>query len=438
MRYQQNDKLTTIMRMKRFLLMLAVAAMAIACDAPTTESTQGEPTVIVNSNTNVFFEVEGGKGEISFTIENANKSIELLAESTDAWITIDSIDEVICYTVAANDGYEERTGHITITYGNSLATINIMQHVSDVTVYTALTTFGSEYIAGSNGIHNYYVVLSTVGTTESGLLQPNAEYYYFDIYSSVAATNSSTTAIPNGTYTLSTDGNIRDGIVDYEWSNYTVSTDSDYVEYFYKECSVVVSDGSIVATITLENGDKHIVKYTGSLDIPVYDPNDNGGGDGGDDTTEGLSTLTSDHTFNITDGVFVGAYVGDLLYNGCNTCQVYLFEYLDYETGEERGDQFEIDLQLPQNETDICGTYTAGTTAGHFIPGTAEDMGGQYMQVNSWYMTAGYTAFAPLVGGTVTVEKDDADIYTFTIDTVDDKGNRIYGTFKGQGKFTEW
>ena len=102
--------------------MLAVAAMAIACDAPNTVGTQGEPTVIVNSNTNVFFEAEGGKGEISFTIENVNKSIELMAESADAWITIESIGEVICYTVDANDGYEERTGHITITYGNSLAT----------------------------------------------------------------------------------------------------------------------------------------------------------------------------------------------------------------------------------------------------------------------------------------------------------------------------
>ena len=104
--------------MKRLLLMLAVAAMAVACDAPTTESTQGEPTVIVNSNTNVFFEAEGGKGEISFTIENVNKSIELMAESANTWITIESIGEVICYTVAANDGYEERTGNIVITYGN--------------------------------------------------------------------------------------------------------------------------------------------------------------------------------------------------------------------------------------------------------------------------------------------------------------------------------
>ncbi len=422
--------------MKRLLLLLVVAAMAVACDISNTETPQGEPTVIVNSNTNVFFEAEGGKGEISFTIENANKKLELVVESANTWITIDSVDEVIRYTVAANDGYEERTGNIVITYGNSEATVTVMQHVSDVTVYTALTTFGSEYIAGSNGIHNYYVVLSTVGTTESGYLQPNAEYYYFDIYSSVAANGSSTAIIPNGTYTLSTDGNIRDGIVDYEWSNYTVSSDSDYVEYYYQECTVVVSDSSIVATITLENGEKHIVKYNGSIEIPVYNPN--GGGDDGGGTTEGLSTLTDDHTFDIADGVFVGAYVGDLLYNGCNTCQVYLFEYLDYETGEERGDQFEIDLQLPQNETDICGTYTAGTTAGHFIPGTAEDMGGQYMQVNSWYMTAGYVNFAPLVSGSVTVTKDDSDVYTFTIDTVDDKGNRIYGTFKGCGEFIEW
>ena len=424
------------MNMKKLLLLIAVAAIAFACDTSTTKSPQGEPTVTVNSNTNVFFEAEGGKGEINFTIENANNKLELMVKSQNSWITIESIDEVIRYTVEENDGYEDRTGSIVITYGNSLATVNIMQRVANVTTYNAVTTYGSEYIAGSNGIHNYYVVLSIVGTTESGYLQPNADYYYFDIYSSVAANNSSTATIPNGTYTLSTDGNIRDGIVDYDWSSYTVSYDSDFDEYFYKECTVVVSDNSIVATITLENGERHIVKYNGSLDIPVYNPN--GGGNDGGSTGGNLSTLTDDHTFNITDGVFVGAYVGDYLYNGCNTCQVFLFEYLDYETGEERGDQFEIDLQLPAGTEDICGTYTAGTTVGHFIPGTAEDVGGQYLQANSWYMTAGYVDFAPLISGTVTVTKDDADIYTFVIDTTDDKGNRIYGTFKGQGEFIEW
>jgi hypothetical protein len=169
------------------------------------------------------------------------------------------------------------------------------------------------------------------------------------------------------------------------------------------------------------------------LEIPFKDGNQGGG-----NTNSGYSTLTLDHLFNIEDGVFVGAYVGDLLYNGCSTCQVYMYEYLDYETGEERGDQFQIDLQLPRGATDICGTYTHGTTVGHFIPGTVEDIDGQYLQQNSWYITAGYIDFAPLVSGSVTVEKDETNLYTFTIDTVDDKGNAIKGVFKGRGEFIEW
>jgi hypothetical protein len=191
---------------------------------------------------------------------------------------------------------------------------------------------------------------------------------------------------------------------------------------------VVVEDGKIVANVALANGENHRVEYTGSLVIPVYNAS----------VTGGLSTLTEDHNFDIQDGVFVGAFVGDLMYNGCNTCQVYMYEYLDYETGEERGDQFQIDLQLAAGSRDIVGTYTHGTTAGHFIPGSAEDLGGQYMQQNSWYMTAGYINFAPLVRGTVKVEKESEGVYIFTIDTVDDMGNAIKGKFRGSGEFIDW
>jgi hypothetical protein len=60
------------------------------------------------------------------------------------------------------------------------------------------------------------------------------------------------------------------------------------------------------------------------------------------------------------------------------------------------------------------------------------------MQQNSWYMTAGYINFAPLVRGTVEVENEGGDVYIFTIDTVDDKGNAIKGTFRGRGEFIDW
>ena len=151
-----------------------------------------------------------------------------------------------------------------------------------------------------------------------------------------------------------------------------------------------------------------------------------------------LSTLETDHEFDIDGGVFVGAYVGDLLYAGCNTCQVYMWEDLDLETGEERGDVFQIDLQLPRNGRDILGTYTEGTNEGEWVPGWAEDVGGQYMQQNSWYMTGDYSSFAPLKRGTVTVESEDNIIYTFTIDVVDDYGYAIRGKFKGAGEFIDW
>lgn len=153
---------------------------------------------------------------------------------------------------------------------------------------------------------------------------------------------------------------------------------------------------------------------------------------------EGLTTLKSDYNFDIEGGIFVGAYVGDLMGTGCNTCQVYMWEHLDLETGEEQGDTFQIDLQLPRGGTDICGTYTEGTAVGHFIPGSAEDLGGQFMQQNSWYITADYTNFAPMIRGTVKVESEDGINYTFTIDVKDDAGNAIRGTFKGYGEFTEW
>lgn len=43
-----------------------------------------------------------------------------------------------------------------------------------------------------------------------------------------------------------------------------------------------------------------------------------------------------------------------------------------------------------------------------------------------------YTEYAPLVDGKMTVEKDDAGVYTFTLDFVDDLDNAITGTFSSE------
>ena len=415
--------------MKRLCTLFIIAMIVVSCGKGYGELPPDmfEYKLEITSDTNVWVEGVGGEGVITYTIENEQSDLTLKAESSVDWITIVEFSDVVRYSVDNNASDGERRGDIVLSYGTDVCRVHIMQHANIDSVYEALTTSGSLYYGGEEGVYNYYIVLSIDGMSESGNLKTNTTYYYFDLYSSAPAEGDVAT-IPNGTYTLSWDSNLTDGMIGYEYSSLTVTYDYDYEEVAFTDAELTVADNTIVATVSLATGERVRVEYSGSLDIPIYSST----------VTEGLSTLTSDHIFDIEDGVFVGAYVGDMLYNGCNTCQVYMFEYLDYETGEERGDQFQIDLQLPYGETDICGSYTAGVSEGHFIPGSAEDLGGQLMQQNSWYMTAGYIDFAPLVSGLVTVERNASDVYIFTIDTVDDRGNAIKGVFKARGEFTEW
>ncbi len=419
--------------MKRLSLLFVCALLSFACgDKENSGNTPtADPVIDITSETTIWFESEGGEGEITYVIENTQKGVSLTAESSFDWISNIIVGDSITYTVEENTTFDKRRGTIELKYGKVSRIVTIKQHSSCDVEYTATTTSGSLYYGGSN-LYNYYIALSKVGISDNGNLKANSEYYYFDLYSATPA-QGNIARIPNGTYKLTTKSNLYDGDIDATYSNLTVTDDADYKEIPFTNAEVVVTDNSIVAVVDFSNGERHLITYSGSLEIPFIDDNQGGG-----NTNSGYSTLTSDHLFNIEDGVFVGAWVGDLLGNGYDTCQVYMYEYLDYETGEEYGDQFQIDLQLPRGTTDICGTYTEGTTAGHFIPGSAEDVGGQYLQQNSWYMTAGYIDFAPLVSGSVTVEKDETNLYTFTIDTVDDKGNAIKGVFKGRGEFIEW
>lgn len=422
--------------MKRVSLLLLCALFAVACDnnegTPKENTPAADPVLTVTSELTSWFESEGGEGEITYTIENEQSGIKLSVECGEAWITDIAVAESVTYIVEENTSLEERRGTIHLRYGSQTKQVTIKQRSSCDVVYTAYTTSGSVYFGG-NGLYNYLLVLSVNGMDGSGYLQPNSEYYYFDLYSNTPASGNSA-VIPNGTYRLAESAKLKSGDIDPAYSNLTVTDNSDYYEIPFTAVEVVVTDNNVAAVVEFADGERHYITYSGSLDIGT-----GGGNSGGGDFSNGFSTLTADHNFNIENGVFVGALVGDLLYNGYDTCQVYMYEYLDYETSEERGDQFQIDLQLPRGTTDICGTYTEGTTAGHFIPGTAEDMGdGQYMSVHSWYNTAGYIDFAPLVKGSVKIETDGTGMYIFTIDTVDDKGNAIKGVFKGHGEIIEW
>lgn len=292
----------------------------------------------------------------------------------------------------------------------------------------ATSLAGSAYRGESSveGSYGYTIMLSEAGLGQDGDFKEDADYYIFDIYASEGGSGDEMT-IPNGEYLLDKESAMAEGSLSATFSA-LLSTDGDTRRESFSEARIVVEDNSIEAYLTLSDGHKHHVRYDGTLVIPANTPT----------TSTPLSTLSANYNFDIEGGLFVGAYVGDIMSTGCNTCQVFLWEYLDLESGEERGDTFQIDLQLPRGGTDIRGVYTVGDEEGRFVAGWAEDVGGQYMQQNSWYITADYATFAPLVSGMVIVESQDLVEYTFIVDVVDDYGNSIRGVFRGSGEFMEW
>ena len=420
------------MRLKHLFMLLAMAAIMVACGEKADEPNSGLTPEIILSQEPIWLDSQEGIYEIEYTIKNPSASLKLDAKSNVDWASVVEIkDDVVSFIAKANDEAGDRRGTIILSYGQAKAEVKIYQHVRVDVNFEAKTTQGSIFTHCYNeaGVHSYRVVLSKEGVGDDGSFKHGAKYYCFDLCAKEVVSKEDTEAtIPDGRYTLSMTGELSDRAINYMYSYYVVGDNYYQEEVAFAGAEVVVESGKIVANASLANGENHRIEYEGSLVIPVYNAS----------VTGGLSTLKDNHTFDIEDGRFVGAFVGDLMYNGCNTCQVYLYEYLDYETGEERGDQFQIDLQLAAGSRDIVGTYTHGTTAGHFIPGSAEDLGGQYMQQNSWYMTAGYIDFAPLVRGSVKVEKQSESVYIFTIDTVDDMGHSIRGTFKGSGEFIDW
>lgn len=419
--------------MRKIFIILAAALSFAACnnDKPTPIEPDGNaPVLTLTSEGSLWFEAEGGEGVITYTLDNPAEGLKLEATPSVEWITDITVGDSITYHVAANDGEEARRGTIIVEYGQESFSVSIMQRAKlDIDIQ-----FMGKYLQGSfyfdkvegTDAYRYNIIVSDKGMNQSGNLYDDASYYLFDLYAATPAENG-VAIIPNGEYSLGIEK--RAGTINNGYSYLTKTTSSGTTKLHYTELRLVVSDNKIEAFITLENDEVHHLTYEGSLAIDFYHADNN----------SGYSTLISDYSFDINDGLFVGAYVGNMYYYSADTCQVYLFEELDLETGEEFGDEFQLDLQLPRGEKDICGSYTPGTTVGHFLIGTMEDLGGgQYMQTNTWYMTAGYHDFAPLVDGVITVEKDENDLYTFTIDCVDDEGHKISGKFRGTGQFTEW
>ena len=135
----------------------------------------------------------------------------------------------------------------------------------DVT-FKAQDAYIAYYSDMYSAAYNYYIILSDNGVelTETNIsYKDNSTYYLFDLYAADAAENNNFT-VPNGTYKAATSSAAGTfGLGDYGAGLNIVNGEPTY--YIYASGEVVVSENKIVATITMEDGQKHQITYEGSL-----------------------------------------------------------------------------------------------------------------------------------------------------------------------------
>ncbi len=135
-------------------------------------------------------------------------------------------------------------------------------------------TFGADYISGEyygkvSSVHNYYIILSDKRCSHyRDIMQPDTRFYCFDIYASKQPGGGK---LPEGTYKIDSNGTQKAGTIDPNMSP-CVQTNSSggFVNNSmlgYESGTVTVTNGKIVADLTLTNGEKHYVIYEGSLEL---------------------------------------------------------------------------------------------------------------------------------------------------------------------------
>lgn len=284
----------------------------------TTKELDPEATAIkLKSEGTMTFKAEGGKGTIEYEVINPVAGGKFSHKCEATWVKeIKTNETSATFTVEANNG-DARETIITILYEEAKTQVKVKQDgvkggnddgeddgnddgeddgnddgeddgkddgkedddsdATDADVNFTASLINIEYLdmVEDSVAYNYCIILSDTPLSSQGMPNPSVDgtYYMLDLYATDQATEESG-VVPNGTYKLNDNlaaGTFSSG--DFGWAR-TFKGGEDTL-YLYAEGTVVVSDGKIVADITMEDGSKHHVVYKGDLSWG------NGGGDGG-------------------------------------------------------------------------------------------------------------------------------------------------------------
>ena len=427
--------------MKKFLSLIALFAVALTSCEPSGTETPGEVNpnlkIKLTSSSVMSFDANGGDGTITYEYEELTRANIAEAATAVAWIEeLTSAEEgKVTFRVAANDGKDERSATIKVSYGEH----SFMVMVKQAGLSTADVNFTATHLNGTywgkfpttKGF-NYLVILGDQRSVHYLTKADGSTEYRFNIYSNVSSAFNTKHRVPVGTYTIDHQSTGNPGTIDgHKDQSYLLG--ADYSDTPYQSATMVVTEDSIVVDITFFNGETHHVEYHGS---PAYEPYI----EGTFADVYPVSQYTEDIVIDVKGGRMNLYYRGDHYGKGCDVWMVELIQ----QTNPYNGVYMILDLLIPKgmggtdNFDSIVGDYKfhdENTTSYEYtIPvGRLRD---DCLQMHAWYLWCVQSQIdmsqaAPLTSGTVKVEANGTQDYTFTIDSTDDVGNRIYGTFQG-------
>ncbi len=431
--------------MKRLFALIALVAVALtACETKKGETNtpaevDNNLKIKLTSSSVMNFAAIGGDGVITYEFEKLDETRANIAEAATAVAWIENLTSTqegkVTFNVAANDGEEERSATIKVSYGQHSFMVMVKQAGSqqaDVN-FTATHlggTYWGKYI-NTKGF-NYFVILGDMRADHYQSKQDGATEYRFDIYSDTASSFNSTHRIPVGTYKMDHTRSGNPGTIDGYKDNSYLFTPA-YTTTAYADATLVVTEDSIIADVTFFDGSVHHIEYHGSTVMEDYIK----------DTYADVypvSQYTSDINIDVTDGRINARYRGDHLGLGYDVW----FIDMVAETNPYNGAYIIFDLIVPkelggfENLDGIVGEYKFHdentTDYAYTIPvGRLRD---DSLQLHAWYLwciqcQVDMSQAAPMTSGTVKVTKNGTNDYTFEIDSTDDNGNRIVGTFQG-------
>ena len=407
---------------KLFYLLVAVCAIFTACGDDNTggeEAVKGTLTVIEKA---VDAEFYGGENTISYFITNGSSSSAPKAATTVNWIKdiVVGYNEIY-FNIDKNETTESRVASIIVTYGTQVFDVFVRQEAGwEVDVeFTAGAINGEYYGTKYSQDPNYFVILSTYGTTGFSDMPFVDSYYRLDMFSTTPAGD--VLALPQGIYKHDYLGT---GVGDSFGGSYCVLLETfatgGFKETYMDDGVVIATENKVEAYFKLNDGKVHHVVYEGSLELGWLQFED----------PDFFSTLDSDMTVNEIGGHLRLTNYGDVFGVGANNWSVSMIS-----TDEMNGPYFMLDVITDSMSTSIdsvLGTYTVAkenVAKNTFLAGALD--GTQY--VGSWYtgVVDGFIDHgnrAPLTGGTITIAKDGSN-YVVTYDCVDDNGHKITGTY---------